>query len=808
MMDNLGTKHWFYESAGKNSRLWKRFASLPLVVAATIVVSGFSAVQLAHAASQTPQAIELAAASLVRPNDINSGALLFPSKREGYYVEAPRLATDVKIDISGPIARVIVTQRFENPSKSWVEGIYVFPLPDNSAVDTLKMKIGDRVIEGLIKPKGEAREIYEQAKREGKKASLLEQQRPNMFTNAVANIGPGETIVIQIEYQQSVKQDAGTFSLRFPMVVAPRYNPKPIIQTVDFKKGNSGWGAVDPVPDRDKITPPVLDPRTNAKINPVKLSVRLAAGFPLDTMISHFHKIDVKSVDKTTRTLSLTGGEVPADKDFELSWTAKGTAPSAALFQEEINGQSFIMAMITPPKLTSEQLSQIKKKDREIIFVIDNSGSMSGQSIEQARLSLITALKRLSPRDKFNIVRFNNTHEMVFSTAVPADKENLDIALRFVRRLQAEGGTEMLGALRSALNDRIPRGQNGKDLIRQVVFITDGTIGNEQQLFKEIASNLGRSRIFTIGIGSAPNSFFMNRAALIGRGTSTHIGDISQVAKNMDILFKKLENPVLTGLRAVVSGGIMSEVTPDPLPDLYLGEPIVLSAKLAKISGTLTLEGEFAGTPWNVNLDLTKATKGSGLGKFWARRKIASLEASRSRGGPSIDAMIEKTALDHHLVSRLTSLVAVDVSKSRPDGEPLNTKDMPVNLPDGWKFNQVFGDEAKAVPASAPVKIRASITDNSPQNLARSFRRQQIATLIAPAPSRKAATKVAANHGRTRSVILPKTATPADKNIILGILLLILAGMIWVTSQMWRGTGRNVLARAKPRQYQFLTVSL
>ncbi|MFK5978667.1 MAG: marine proteobacterial sortase target protein [Rhizobiaceae bacterium] len=800
MMENLWTKQALYESNTEHPTLWKRFAVLPAIIAA-VIVSSFATTQTAHAA-QSPQTIELASANLVRPNDINSGTLLFPSKREGYYVEAPRLATSVKIDISGPIARAIVTQRFENPSKSWVEGIYVFPLPDDSAVDTLKMKIGDRTIEGLIKPKAKAREIYEQAKREGKKASLLEQQRPNMFTNAVANIGPGETIVIQIEYQQTVKQDSGTFSLRFPMVVAPRYNPKPIVQTVDFKQGKSGWGAVDPVPDRDKITPPVLDPRTNAKINPVKLSVHLAAGFPLDTVISHFHKIDVKSIDETVRTLTLANGEVPADKDFELSWTAKGTAPSAALFQEEIDGQSFILAMITPPKLTSEQLAQIKKKDREIIFVIDNSGSMSGQSIKQARLSLETALKRLSPRDKFNIVRFNNTHEMVFQTAVPADKENLDIALRFVRNLQAEGGTEMLGALRAALYDRIPRGQSGKELVRQVVFITDGAIGNEQQLFKEIASNLGRSRIFTIGIGSAPNSFFMNRAALIGRGTSTHIGDISQVAKNMGILFKKLENPVLTGLRAVVSGEVMSEVTPDPLPDLYLGEPIVLSAKLAKISGNLTLEGDFAGTPWSVKLDLTKATKGNGLGKFWARRKIASLEASRSNSDESsIDTQIEKTALDHHLVSRLTSLVAVDVSKSRPDGKPLNTKNMPVNLPDGWEFDQVFG-ESELVPSSAPTKTRASAPTKRKRAYARSLG-ERVAALIMPAPTQEIAATVAANHVRTQAVILPKTATPADKNIILGILLLILAGMTWMTSKMWRGTGNSILASTKRKSNSY-----
>ncbi|MBL4890690.1 MAG: marine proteobacterial sortase target protein, partial [Rhizobiaceae bacterium] len=205
---------------------------------------------------------------------------------------------------------------------------------------------------------------------------------------------------------------------------------------------------------------------------------------------------------------------------------------------------------------------------------------------------------------------------------------------------------------------------------------------------------------------------------------------------------------------------------------------------------------------WSVNLDLTKATKGSGLGKFWARRKIASLEASRSRGeGASIDTMIEKTALDHHLVSRLTSLVAVDVSKTRPDGEQLTTKDMPVNLPEGWEFDKVFGD-TKGSRSYAPSKTRASAPINGRQNLTRGLGKR-VAALIMPAPSQEMAATVAANHARTRTVILPKTATPADKNIILGALLLLLAGMIWVTSKMWRGTGNSVLAGAKRKSNNF-----
>ncbi len=737
-----------------------------------IVLVSFATWNTAFAQQATQSAsknIELAA--LVRPNDLNSGGLLLPSKRPGYYVQAPRLASDVKIDISGPIARIMLTQRFENPSKSWVEGIYVFPLPDKSAVDSLKMQIGNRFIEGKIKPREEARKIYEKAKRDGKKAALLEQQRPNIFTNAVANIGPGETIVVQIEYQQTVKQSEGLFSLRFPMVVAPRYNPSPILHTVGFKKdgqNSSGWGVLDPVADRKKITPPVLDPAKNAKINPVTMQINLAAGFPLGEVKSYYHKIKTNTVDDSTRSLTLDNDTVPADRDFEISWKAKGKAPNAALFNEKIGDKDYILAFVTPPSV--KQVS-LPKKNRETIFVIDNSGSMAGESMVQAKLALANALSRLTPKDNFNIVRFDDTFEVVFPGAVSADKENISQALRYVQNLEAEGGTEMLPALRAALIDN---NAGDSTRIRQVIFITDGAIGNEQQLFDAIASGRGRSRVFTIGIGSAPNSFFMSRAAEMGRGTFTHIGSTNEVTERMTAFFEKLENPILTGLRAEVIGGNLSDVSPNPLPDLYAGEPIVLAGVMKNATGILKISGDYAGQPWQVSMDLANATKGSGIGKLWARRKIASLEASRSYGDDYqiIDKKIENTALEHHLVSRMTSLVAVDVTKSRPANEELNSQEIPTNLPDGWEFEKVFGNSD----ADSNQQTRSLISSN----------RVQIAQLIAPAPSPVAAAKVAQN---TRSVTLPQTATEADRNIILGLILLLLAGMLSMLSYMWSSVG-------------------
>src|SRR6202043_105293 len=237
------------------------------------------------------------------------------------------------VTVSGPTLRARVTQVFRNTTKDWVEAIYVYPLPDGGAIDTLKMVIGDRVVVGNIKERQQARVIYEQAKQNGQKAALTEQERPNIFTNSVANIGPGETVLVQIEYQEPVAQTGNEFSLRVPMVVGPRYNPLPIVQSVDLR--DNGWGAssVDPVADRDRISPPVLDPAQNGPINPTSITVHLQAGFPLGEVKSHHDAVRIESPDAETRSISLAGAVVPAHPHFELPGKpAAETAPSVGLF--------------------------------------------------------------------------------------------------------------------------------------------------------------------------------------------------------------------------------------------------------------------------------------------------------------------------------------------------------------------------------------------------------------------------------------------------------------------------------------------
>ena len=632
----------------------------------------------------------------VRPGDMNTGALLLQSGEDGGFVEAPRLNTDAAITVNGTIARVVVTQRFENPSDRWLEGIYVFPLPEQSAVDALHMQIGSRVIEGEIKGRSEAQQLYQAAKDNGQKASLVEQERPNIFTNSVANIGPHESIVIRIEYQETVKQDGGVYSLRFPLVVAPRYNPAP--SDVDVVDYGGKHLPNDPVPDRDRITSPVLDPAKAPKINPVSIEVKLNAGFVLGDVTSSFHQISLNRTGDETATLNLAGGTVPADKDFELLWRPKAApVPQTALFHELVNGQDYLLAMVTPPSLDQAP----KQLPRELIFVIDNSGSMAGTSIAQARQSLIFALGRLRPGDTFNVIRFDDTMDVLFKSAVDATPENLETAKNFVSLLDAEGGTEMLPALKAALKDANP---SDTSRLRQVVFLTDGAVGNEAQLFKEIADHVGRSRLFTVGIGSAPNSYFMRRAAELGRGTFTEIGSEDQVLTRMSALFAKLEKPVMVGLKATWPDGATVETWPDPLPDLYAGEPVVLSAKVSSLSGELHFSGTFDGKPWTAALRISDAIDGTGVAKLWARSKIAALEA-KAYTDPSakdLDKAIETVALEHHLVSSQTSLVAIDKVKSRPDGEAVSTVDMPLNLPDGWVYDKVFGS-----PSAMPRQYKA-----------------------------------------------------------------------------------------------------
>ncbi len=619
----------------------------------------------------------------ISAQSVKQGSLFMRDAGNGQTTVAPLLETRADMEISGILARVRVNQEFHNTTNQWQEGIYVFPLPDDAAVDHLRLWIGERFVEGEIHPREEARQKYARAREEGRQASLLEQERPNMFTASVANIPPGESIRVEIEYQQTVQYDAGLFSLRFPMVVGPRYIPGvPLAGKEKTVGGGLGWAAdTDQVPDASRITPPVdIDPGNES--NAVVLDIHLHAGLPLSFVDSPYHSVEVSEVSDGEYRIGLEQGKIPANRDFVLQWQyAPGTDTSVAWFSEEYKGAHYGLLMLVPPP--AERLPT--PPAREVILVVDVSGSMEGESIVQAKRAVELALLRLSPGDSFNVIRFNHEASALFPRPMPVDDASRGQALAWVRGLHADGGTEMIKAMDLALD-----GQTHGDRLRQVVFLTDGDVGNEDALFTLIRQRLGDSRLFTVGIGSAPNGYFMTRAAEHGRGSYTYIGNIDEVGEKMQRLFLQLESPAVTDIR--LHWGQDVQQWPETVPDLYAGEPVLVSVRSEQPLNKLMISGKAGVDDWSQQLHLLGGQERPGLHVLWARHYIRSMMGEMMRGNAqSWRERIQKVALEHHLVSRFTSLVAVDKTPVRPLDSPLEKRALPVRLPQGWSADALFG---------------------------------------------------------------------------------------------------------------------
>jgi Ca-activated chloride channel family protein len=614
-----------------------------------------------------------------RPTD--GGVLMLRGKGVAEGMPAVRLGTDVAVRVSGPVARVTVTQAFRNTSRQWMEATYLYPLPDDGAVDSLKMVIGERIFVGRIKPREEAAQIYEEALENGQKAGLVEEARANMFRNRVANVGPGETVLIQVEFQASVRRMGGIYSLRLPLVVGPRYVPPH-----NLLDGTGGVSRAA-VADAANVTAPLAHPSLGRDLNPVSITVDLAPGYAPARIESPYHPIAVSETAGGTRRVTLAAGKVPADRDFELRWQAAGTAPNVGVFREVHNGLDYVMAAITPPAAGP----QGPVAAREMVFVIDNSGSMAGESMQAAKDSLVYALRTLRSEDRFNVIRFDDTMTELFREPVAATPEQVAVALRFAKRLDAQGGTEMLPALEAALIDR-----HGGSGLRQVIFLTDGSISNEAEMMAEIARNRGRSTVFMVGIGSAPNSYLMRRMAEAGRGTFTHIGLAQEAVERMQELLDRLTTPVARDLEVAVDGANL-ELVPRDLPDLYAGEPVVLLGRGRNLAAaTVTVSGTVDGKPWSQALRLREAQDSDAVAKLWASRRIDEVEAQRWSGELDhelADAAIEELGMGFHLVTTRTSLVAVDETPSRPDGARLTREELPLLLPAGWDFDALFGNQ-------------------------------------------------------------------------------------------------------------------
>ena len=439
------------------------------------------------AAAQEPADVEA---------EVTQGALRATSKA-GRLIECPLRHTDVRADVSGFVARVKVTQAFVNASEEPIEAVYVFPLPHRAAVDDMSMVVGQRRIVGLVRRRAEAREIYENALAQGMTASLLEQERPNIFTQSVGNIPPGQEVLIEISYVDVLEYDQGTYEFQFPMVVGPRYIP-------------AG------VPDAGRITPPVLKPghRTGHDIS---LAVRLEAGVPIRDLRVTSHESEVQRPGRSQAQVTLSAADAIPNKDFVLRYGVSGPRPELALLAHAPRGDDGYFLLMVQPRQMEDELRHAPP--REICFLVDVSGSMSGEPTAKVVQAMRLLLKRMRPQDRIQVVTFAGQAQRLFPVYLPATPENITRALAFTDGLQGSGGTEMLQGIRTVLADPIEEGR-----VRIVLMLTDGYIGNEDEIIREVGRRAGdQMRFWAVGVGSSPNRHLIEGVGRQG-GMSANLG--------------------------------------------------------------------------------------------------------------------------------------------------------------------------------------------------------------------------------------------------------------------------------------------
>lgn len=666
----------------------RRHSTSPIVIVLIIaligVVAVFGAAAIAVAEPVAGARSGSDASASFGPEAATSGELLYRPAETQSWTTAATLSGSARFEVHGLLASVMVEQIFRNDSADWVEAVYVFPLPDSAAVNHLEITVGERRIVGEIKEKQEAKRIYKSAKTSGKRAALVTQQRPNIFTTRVANIPPGQEVVVKLDYHQAVTYDAGKFSIRFPMTITPRYIPGTPLNSAEIpatlELDSHGWAIpTTEVPDAHEITP-YQNPKAGsvaAPVNKITLSGVIDMGMPLQSIQSLSHELDLRR-EQHRYTFELVDSGVSMDRDFVLSWRVPtGREPRAAVFRENMAGDDYAMLLFVPPNSAVQEILS-----RRLILVIDTSGSMGGVSIEQARASLDYALGQLRPEDEFNVVAFNSSPTALFSRAVPASRKAVARAQAFVRGLQANGGTEMRSALNLALQQAAEQvDSESKHRVSQVLFVTDGAVGNEDGLFTQLERMLGDTRLFTVGIGSAPNSWFMRKAAEIGRGSHLHIGAVSDVDMKMRELFDKLSSTLTTGLEVSWPDDIMVESFPRRIPDLHAGEPVMQLVKLggqrAPGSMEVGLQGKLKGADWTQQLrfpeHFKKQTSALGVASLWGQAKVEHLLDVQRRSGSkdSRRQQILAVALQHRILSPYTAFVAVEAQAVRNQSTPV-----------------------------------------------------------------------------------------------------------------------------------------
>src|SRR3954468_12699973 len=634
----------------------------------------------------------------------------------------PLKHTDVKAEISGFISRVTVTQHFWNPSKEKIEAVYVFPLPNNAAVDDMTLKINDRTIKGLIKKRDEARAMYNAAKNAGHVAALLDQERPNIFTQSVANIVPGAQVTVEISYVETLKYKAGSYEFVFPMVVGPRYIPG----SMAVGQQGGGWSPdTDRVSDASRITPPVAGTHTpNERAgHDISIDVTLDAGVPIQEFHSISHDVLSDRTGPNSAHVRLKDEAVIPNKDFILKYDVSGGRIEDALLTHHDSRGGFFTFILQPP----DRVNPDQIVPREIVFVIDTSGSQMGFPLEKSKKLADLALAKLNANDTFNIITFAGNTQILFPEPVPATPANMQRARALLSNLTGGGGTEMMKAIRAALDP-----SDSSDHLRIVVFMTDGYIGNDMEIIGEVKKHQN-ARVFSLGIGNSVNRFLIDKMAEAGRGENEVVTLAEAADPAVERLFERIRTPILTDVSIDWNGMPVAEIYPAKMLDLFTAKPVIVTGRYNRAArGTIKLKGMRAGQPFTreivVNFPGDEKAHDA-LASLWARTKIEHLMSQdwqgMQTGTPTGDLkqQITDLGLQYRLMTQFTSFVAVEEMTITEGGQP-KTVQVPVEMPDGVSREGVFGkDEEKQQYGAAPATMNYSLATKM---------RNQVATANAP----------------------------------------------------------------------------
>jgi Ca-activated chloride channel family protein len=609
-----------------------------------------------------------------------SGSLTVIDAKGNPTAMCPLKHTEVKAEISGFISRVVVTQHFENPFKEKIEAVYVFPLPQNAAVDDMTMIVGERTVRGKILPREEARAVYEAAKSSGKVASLLDQERPNIFTQSVANILPGEQIKITISYVEKLSYVNGAYEFVFPMVVGPRYIPG--AQTLNHGRSGGGYSPdTDQVPDASRITPKPPPPGVRSG-HDISLDVTLDAGLIIDDLTSKTHDVDIQRPDIRSARLHLKENSTIPNKDFILRYDVAGQAIQDAVLSHRSEKGGFFTMILQPP----DRVAPRDVTPKELVFVLDTSGSMNGFPIEKAKETMKLALDSLYPSDTFNLITFAGDTEILFPQPVPATSANLRKAQAFLLSRSGAGGTEMMTAIKAALKP-----SDDQSHVRIVCFMTDGYVGNDMEIISEVQKHQN-ARVFAFGIGSSVNRFLLDQITNAGRGEVEYVGLNDDGSAAAQRFHERVRNPLLTDISIDWNGLPVADVYPQRIPDLFSAKPVVVTGRYTSPGrATIRLKGKMAGEDFvreiPVELPETMASHDV-LASLWARARVDDLMEQDYRGAQSgnmradLKNTITQLGIEYRLMTQFTSFVAVEERIVTDGGQPRRI-DVPVEVPEG-----------------------------------------------------------------------------------------------------------------------------